>query len=117
MGEPISTFRRTATSDTTLRGVDIKPADWISIMSGSANRDVRVSTSPNTFDLTLNPKPPCGLRRPGPHYCLGAFPAKTQLVALHRELIFRASTLRVADPSYMTSNFIRAVKSMRDTLN
>ena len=114
---PVSTFRRTATQDTVLKGVEIKKGDWVLMMYGSANRDERVFNNPNTFDVTRNPNPHVAFGGGGPHYCMGAFLAKMQLEALHRQLIFRAPTLRVGEPTYMTSNFVRAVKSLPYTFD
>lgn len=113
---PISTFRRTATQDTLLKGIEIKKGDWVLMMYGSANRDERAFPNPNTFDVTRSPNPHVAFGGGGPHYCMGAFLAKMQLEALHRQLIFRAPTLRVGKPTCMTSNFVRAVKSLPYTL-
>jgi len=48
---------------------------------------------------------------------MGAFLAKMQLEAMFRELIFRAPTLRVGEPEYLVSNFMRSVKSLPYTLD
>jgi cytochrome P450 len=109
---PVMTFRRTATRDTVLRGQEIKEGDWVMMMYSSGNRDERVFTNPNTFDIRRSPNPHVAFGGGGPHYCMGAFMAKMQLEAFFRELIFRAPTLRVGEPEYLTGNFIRAVKSL-----
>jgi cytochrome P450 len=114
---PISSFRRTATQDTILKDVEIKKGDWVLMMYGSANRDERAFANPNTFDITRDPNPHVAFGGGGPHYCMGTFLAKMQLEALYRQLIFRAPTLRVGKPTYMTSNFVRAVKSLPYTLD
>lgn len=114
---PISTFRRTATQDTEIKGVEIKKGDWVVMMYGSGNRDERVFTDPNVFDITRNPNAHVAFGGGGPHFCMGAFLAKMQLEALYRQLVFRAPNLRVGEPTYMTSNFVRAVKSLPYTLD
>lgn len=48
---------------------------------------------------------------------MGAFLAKMQLEAMFRELIFRAPTLRVGEPTLLRSNFMHAVKSLPYTLD
>jgi cytochrome P450 len=114
---PVMTFRRTATLDTVLRGQEIKEGDWVLMMYSSGNRDERVFANPNQFDIRRSSNPHIAFGGGGPHYCMGAFLAKIQLKALFRELIFRAPTLRVGEPEYLTGNFVRAVKSLPYTLD
>jgi cytochrome P450 len=114
---PVMTFRRTATRDTVLRDQEINAGDWVMLMYSSGNRDERVFTNPNTFDIRRRPNPHVAFGGGGPHFCMGAFLAKMQLEAFFRELIFRAPTLRVGAPAYLTGNFVRAVKSLPYTLD
>lgn len=114
---PVMTFRRTATRDTELHGQQVREGDWVTMVYSSANRDERVFTNPNTFDITRNPNPHVAFGGGGPHYCMGAFMAKMQLESIFRELIFRAPNLRVGEPEYLTGNFITAVKSLPYTLD
>ena len=113
---PVMTFRRTATQDTELCGQQVKAGEWVLLMYSSGNRDERVFAQPNQFDITREPNPHNGFGGGGPHFCMGSFLAKMQLEAIFRELIFRAPTLRVAEPEYLTGNFVRAVKSLPYTL-
>jgi cytochrome P450 len=83
----------------------------------SGNRDERVFADPYKFDLTRKPNPHVGFGAGGPHFCMGAFLAKMQLEAFFRELIFRAPSLRVGQPEYLTGNFVHAVKSLPYTLD
>jgi cytochrome P450 len=49
----------------------------------------------------------------GPHFCLGAHLARTQMRALFDEVLARTSSLRYAgQPSYLRSNFQRGVKRL-----
>jgi len=114
---PVMTFRRTATRDTVLKGQEIKQGDWVMLMYASANRDDRVFTDPDTFDVERKPNNHFGFGGGGPHFCMGGFLAKMQLEAFFRELIFRAPNLRVGEPEYIVSNFVHAVKSMPYTLD
>lgn len=109
---PVMTFRRTVAQDTELHGQRINEGDWVVMMYSSGNRDERVFTDPNVFDIQRKPNPHVAFGGGGPHYCMGAFLAKMQLEAFFRELIFRAPTLRVGQPEYLTGNFVRAVKSL-----
>jgi cytochrome P450 len=114
---PVMTFRRTATRDTVLRDQHIREGDWLLMMYPSGNRDERAFKNPNTFDIRRNPNPHVAFGGGGPHFCMGAFLAKMQLEAIFRELIFRAPTLRVGEPEYLTSNFMHAVKSLSYTID
>lgn len=114
---PVMTFRRTATQDTELHGQQIREGDWVAMVYSSANRDERVFDNPNAFDITRSPNPHVGFGGGGPHYCMGAFMGKMQLESIFRELIFRAPTLRLGEPEYLTGNFITAVKSLPYTLD
>ena len=116
-GSPVMTFRRTATQDTVLREQEIKQGDWVLMIYSSGNRDERVFADPYKFDLTRKPNPQVGFGGGGPHFCMGAFLAKMQLEAFFRELIFRAPSLRVGQPEYLTGNFVHAVKSLPYTLD
>jgi cytochrome P450 len=114
---PVMTFRRTATRDTELRGQHIRQGDWVLMMYPSGNRDERVFTDPNTFDITRKPNPHVAFGGGGPHFCMGAFMARMQVEAIYRQLIFRAPTLRVGEPKFLVSNFMRSVTSLPYTLN
>lgn len=114
---PVMTFRRTATQDTVVGGQPVKEGDWVLLMYSSGNRDPRAFPHPQRFDLTREPNGHIGFGGGGPHFCMGAFLAKMQLESIFKELIFRAPTLRVGEPEYLTGNFVRAVKSLPYTLN
>ncbi|GAA1750382.1 cytochrome P450 [Aeromicrobium alkaliterrae] len=109
---PVMTFRRTATQDTVLGGHDIKAGEWVAMVYSSGNRDERAFDRPELFDITRNPNPHVGFGGGGPHYCMGNFVAKMQLRELFDQLLHRAPTLQLGEPSYLTGNFVRAVKSM-----
>ncbi len=114
---PVMTFRRTLTQDTVLHGQQLRKGDWVLLMYSSGNRDERAFSDPYTYDLRRKPNPHVAFGGGGPHYCMGAFLAKMQLEAMFRELIFRAPTLRVGEPTLLRSNFMHAVKSLPYTLD
>jgi len=113
----VMTFRRTATQDTVLRDQEIKEGEWVMLMYSSGNRDDRVFTDPNTFDIFRKPNNHVGFGGGGPHFCMGSFLAKMQLEAFFRELIFRAPNLRLGQPEFLVGNFVHAVKSLPYTLD
>lgn len=109
---PVMTFKRTATRDTELRGVPIAAGDKVVMMYPSGNRDERVFSAPDVFDLARDPNRHLGFGGRGPHYCLGAMLAKTQLKAIFNELLHRAPELTVGEPDYLLSNFVHGIKRM-----
>ena len=114
---PVMTFRRTVTQDTELRGQRLREGDWVVMLYSSGNRDDRVFKDPDVFDIQRKPNPHVGFGGGGPHYCMGSFLAKMQLESMFRELLFRAPNLRVGEPTYLASNFVRVVKSLPYTLD
>jgi cytochrome P450 len=109
---PVMTFRRTATDDCDLGGQRIRAGDKVVVSFASANRDEAVFTDANRFDIRRHPNPHLVFGH-GPHFCLGAHLARTQMGALLREVLARTSVLSYAgQPSYLRSNFQRGVKQL-----
>jgi cytochrome P450 len=109
---PVMTFRRTATAECELRGYRIGEGDKVVVSFISANRDQAVFTSPDRFDIRRHPNSHLVFGH-GPHFCLGAHLARTQMRALFGEVLARTSSLRYAgQPSYLRSNFQRGVKRL-----
>jgi cytochrome P450 len=109
---PVMTFRRTATSGCELRGQRITGGDKVVVSFISANRDEAVFTAPDRFDIRREPNPHLVFGY-GPHFCLGAHLARTQMRALFSEVLARTSSLTCAgQPSYLQSNFQRGVKRL-----
>jgi cytochrome P450 len=109
---PVMVFRRTATRDTTLGAVPITAGDKVVVSFLAANRDPAVFDRPEEFDIRRSPNPHLVFGH-GPHFCLGAHLARTQMRALFGELLARTSWLEGAgEPSYLRSNFQRGVKRL-----
>ncbi|WP_028934058.1 cytochrome P450 [Pseudonocardia spinosispora] len=109
---PVMVFRRTATSPVTLSGVDIAADEKVVVSFLSANRDESVFTDPDRFDVRREPGKHLVFGH-GPHFCLGAMVARTQMRALFRELFARTSWLEPAgEPAFLRSNFQRGVKRL-----
>jgi cytochrome P450 len=109
---PVMTFRRTAAADCELAGQRIREGDKVVVSFASANRDEAVFAGADAFDIHRHPNPHLVFGH-GPHFCLGAHLARTQMAALLREVLARTSTLRCAgEPSFLRSNFQRGVKRL-----
>jgi cytochrome P450 len=109
---PVMTFRRTAAADCELAGQRIREGDKVVVSFASANRDEAVFADADHFDIHRHPNPHLVFGH-GPHFCLGAHLARTQLAVLLREVLARTSTLSYAgEPSFLRSNFQRGVKRL-----
>jgi cytochrome P450 len=109
---PVMTFRRTAARDCELGGQPIRSGDKVVVSFTSANRDAAVFADPDRFDIRRRPNPHLVFGH-GPHFCLGAHLARTQMRALFAEVLARTTELGYAGtPSYLRSNFQRGVKRL-----
>jgi cytochrome P450 len=109
---PVMTFRRTAADDCQIGGQPIRSGDKVVVSFTSANRDEAVFADPGRFDIRRQPNPHLVFGH-GPHFCLGAHLARTQMRALFAEVLARTSVLEAAGPpAYLRSNFQRGVKRL-----
>ncbi len=109
---PVMVFRRTATREVSLGPVTVRPGAKVVVSFIAANRDPAVFDRPAEFDIRRSPNPHLVFGH-GPHFCLGAHLARTQLRALFGELLARTSWLEAAGPPVLLrSNFQRGVKSL-----
>ncbi|MEY9861598.1 cytochrome P450 [Catenulispora sp. GAS73] len=109
---PVMQFRRTATCDVTLGGRAIRAGDKVVVYHASANRDETVFRDPDRLDLTRNPNDHVSFGF-GPHYCLGAHLAKTQMRAMLGQVLTRMPRIRPdGDPVRLTSNFQNGLKHL-----
>src|SRR3954451_17657583 len=110
---PVLTFRRTATRDVELHGRTIAAGEKVILFYHSANRDADAFDDPWRFDVTRDPNRHVGFGGGGPHYCLGASLARTQLRAIFTELYNRLPDIQAGQPEmYKGGAFIHGVKRM-----
>ena len=110
---PVLHFRRTATADTEMHGVQMREGDKVVVWLISANNDERQFADPLRFDITRKPNNHVTFGRGGPHFCLGAHLAKLETRVMFEELLPRVSAVEAAGPAKrMHSNFTNAYKSM-----
>ncbi|MEV4742992.1 cytochrome P450 [Streptomyces sp. NPDC049555] len=109
---PVLQIRRTATRDTELAGRRIRRGEKVVVYHASANRDERVFTDPDRFDITRSPNDHVGFGH-GPHFCLGAHLARVQMRAMLRPALDRLPGLeRAGEPVRLTSNFQNGLKHL-----
>jgi cytochrome P450 len=110
---PVLTFRRTATRDTELAGQPIGAGEKVVLFYHSGNRDETAFEDPWRFDVTREPNRHLGFGGGGPHYCLGASLARTQLRSLFGELLRTMPDIEADEPEmFSSSSFIHGVKRM-----
>jgi cytochrome P450 len=109
---PVATFRRTATRDVELHGQSIREGDWVVLFYGSANRDDEVFDSPHELRLDREPNPHVGFGGGGPHYCLGASLARTQMRSIFAELLTRLPDIEVEEPEYLVTAFVNGIRRL-----
>ncbi|MGH9000962.1 MAG: cytochrome P450 [Acidimicrobiia bacterium] len=108
----VMTFRRTATRDTELGGTAIAEGDKVVMFYSSANRDGAAFADPGRFDVTRTPNDHVGFGGGGPHFCMGAALARTQIQAVFDQLLHRVPDLEVGTPEFLVGNFIHGVTRM-----
>ena len=110
---PVLTFRRTATRDTEIDGQAISPREKVVLFYHSGNRDETYFEDPWRFDVTRQPNHHLGFGGGGPHYCLGASLARTQLRSVFGELLRVVPDIEAGEPEmFQSSSFIHGVKRM-----
>jgi cytochrome P450 len=110
---PVLTFRRTATRDVELHGQAIAEGEKVVLFYHSGNRDDDAFPDPWRFDVTRDPNHHVGFGGGGPHYCLGASLARTQLRSIFTELLERVSDIEAGEPEMFKGGaFIHGVKRM-----
>ena len=92
---PVKEFMRTATADTTVRGVDIAKGESVYLAYVSGNRDEEVFTDPFRFDVGRDPNKHVAFGY-GVHFCLGAALARMEMSSLFSELIPRLESIELA---------------------
>ncbi|MFM7409978.1 MAG: cytochrome P450, partial [Actinomycetota bacterium] len=109
---PVIHFRRTVTQDTDINGFPVKAGQKVVMWYASGNRDDRVYTNPDIFDVRRDIQPPqVGFGAGGPHFCLGANLARREIAVMFDEIRRRLPNLRITgEPAYLQSNFINGIK-------
>jgi cytochrome P450 len=114
---PVMTFRRTTTREVEIHGERLPAGEKVVLFYNSANRDEQAFDDPWRFDVTREPNRHVGFGGGGPHYCLGASLARTQLRAIFGELMRVIPDIEAREPELLRSAFIHGVKRMDCTFS
>jgi cytochrome P450 len=109
---PVKEFMRTATADTTVRGVDIAEGQSVYLAYVSGNRDEEVFTDPFRFDVGRDPNKHVAFGY-GVHFCLGAALARMEMSSLFAELVPRLESIELAgEPELSATTFVGGLKHL-----
>jgi cytochrome P450 len=109
---PLHYFRRTATADTELRGVEIKAGGKVAMIYTSANRDEEVFDDPQRFDIRRHPNPHLSFGI-AEHFCLGVHLARLEGKVFFEELLATFPSIEITgDPVRVRSNLNNALKAL-----
>lgn len=98
---PVIYQRRTALADAEIAGTHIPSGSKVAVFYGAANRDPRVYTDPDRFDVQRTPNPHAAFGF-GRHYCLGSHLARVELIAMFEALVERMSEIEQAGAAVWT---------------
>jgi cytochrome P450 len=85
-------------------GITIPKGDRVVSMLRSANRDEDVFEDPFVFDVGRTDNPHVAFGGGGPHHCLGAMLARTEIRAALDELLLRADDISLGTPKVTHPN-------------
>ena len=109
---PVNCFRRTVMQDTTIGSQAVREGDKVVMFYPAANRDERVFTNPNTFDVGRTPNDHLAFGI-GTHFCIGNALARLEIKVMFEELLRRLPDIELAGPvERLRSSFINGIKRM-----
>jgi hypothetical protein len=109
---PVKAFMRTATEDTSVRGVPIATGESVLLSYVSGNRDEDVFDEPFCFDVTRDPNRHIAFGY-GVHFCLGAALARMEINSFFTELLPRIESVELAgDPQHVATTFVGGLKHL-----
>lgn len=109
----VLTFRRTTTREVEIHGQRLGVGERVVLFYHSGNRDEQAFSDPWSFDLSRDPNRHLGFGGGGPHFCLGASLARSQLRSIFGELLRVMPDIEAQEPEMLHSNFIHGVKRMQ----
>jgi cytochrome P450 len=110
---PSPSKRRTATTSCELGGQTVEPGQKVVVWEGSANRDGRRFTDPDTFWLGRDPNPHLSFGH-GVHFCLGAHLARLEIRVALEEVLRSVESFALTAPAEWTrSNRHTGIRHLR----
>ena len=107
---PVVCFGRTVTRDTELGGQQLRAGDRIGLFYPSANRDEKAFDEPFRFDIRRSPNHHVAFGGGGPHFCLGASLARTEVQVMLGELVRRFPAMEVTgEPAWVSAGPVNNV--------
>ncbi len=109
---PVKEFMRTATADTSIRGVPIAEGESVYLSYVSANRDEEVFADPFRFDVGRDPNKHLAFGY-GVHFCLGAALARMEVNSFFTELLPRMKSIELnGNPELISTTFVGGLKHL-----
>jgi cytochrome P450 len=109
---PVKEFMRTATADTTIRGVPIAEGESVYLSYVSGNRDEDVFADPFRFDVGRDPNKHLAFGY-GVHFCLGAALARMEVNSFFTELLPRLKSIELnGNPELISTTFVGGLKHL-----
>jgi cytochrome P450 len=109
---PVKEMMRTATEDTTIRGVSIKAGESVLLSYASANRDEDIFSDPFAFDVSRDPNKHLAFGY-GVHFCLGAALARMEINSFFTELLPRLDSVELNGvPELIATTFVGGLKHL-----
>jgi cytochrome P450 len=109
---PVKAFMRTATEDTTVRGVPIAAGEGLLLSYASANRDEDAFDGPLRFDVARDPNKHVAFGY-GVHFCLGAALARMEVNSFFTELLPRLVSVELTGtPEHTATTFVGGLKHL-----
>jgi cytochrome P450 len=109
---PVKEFMRTATADTSIRGVPIAEGESVYLSYVSGNRDEEVFKDPFRFDVGRDPNKHLAFGY-GVHFCLGAALARMEVSSFFAELVPRLDSIELTgDPEHVATTFVGGLKHL-----
>jgi cholest-4-en-3-one 26-monooxygenase len=110
---PVTIFQRTALSDTSIAGVEVKAGQRVGLCYSAANHDPEVFEDPYRFDIGRDPNPHLGFGGGGPHYCLGANLAKMEINLMFNAIAEHMPDIAPTGPARrLRSGWLNGIKEL-----
>jgi cytochrome P450 len=94
-------------------GQQLRAGDRVGLFYPSANRDREVFADPVRFDIRRSPNPHLAFGGGGPHFCLGASVARTELQVMIGALLRRFEVIEITgEATWMSAGLLQPLASL-----